>query len=102
MNRLVRSSLLILAAIMIFGVVGCHRESKLGIERIIAVEKDHATRISVTYKDKNGSYYKTSFHQSQTITDGTTTINPHDYLSGYGGKKSMVLYQTVSKNIKNT
>ena len=61
---------------------------KMGIEKIIAVEPHHATRITVVYKDKNGMYYRTSLHQSRIITDGFITINPHDYLIGYGDKKT--------------
>lgn len=50
---------------------------------IIAVENmQHGTRIRIIYKE----YAELNTHQSTSVTDGTTTVNPHDYLTGYGGK----------------
>ncbi|MDO8260377.1 MAG: hypothetical protein Q7T50_02660 [Candidatus Magasanikbacteria bacterium] len=90
MEKLGSSSLFMLVTCAVFfALVGCNEyPNRLGIEKIIAVEEHHATRIFVIYKDKNGSYYSDTIHQATTVTDGATTINPHDYLSLYGGKKS--------------
>jgi hypothetical protein len=46
----------------------------------------HATRIELVYKDPNGVIQERNIHQSEIVTDGTTVINPHDYLSTYEGK----------------
>lgn len=87
MKKLINSSFFILVAFVIFVLVGCNETNRLGMEKIIAVEEHHATRVFIIYKDKNGSYYNATIHQSNTVTDGITTINPHDYLSLYGGKR---------------
>lgn len=86
MKKLVCIFTLLTIALVLFNCGESH--PKLGIEKIIAVEPHHATRVLVVYKDKNGRYYTDTIHQSNSITDGTITINPHDYLAGYGGKKS--------------
>ena len=68
---------------------GCEEGSrKMGVEKFIAVEPNHGTRINIVYKDKNGMYYCKSLHQSSVTTDGFITINPHDYLISYGGGKA--------------
>ena len=60
---------------------------RLGMAKIIAVEPHHMTRVLVVYKDRNGLYYGTSVHQSNTISDGGVTINPQDYLFLYDGTR---------------
>jgi hypothetical protein len=78
----------VLVVLMAFMLASCDEcPKRLGIEKIIAVEPHHATRIFVIYKDKNGLYYRDTIHQSNIVTGGTTVINPHDYLSLYDGKK---------------
>lgn len=86
-----KSVLLILTAIMVvllyaFGS-GTTEPYKIN-GTIIGVQSQHDTRVYVLYKDKNEKIVKRSTHQSEIITDGVTTINPHDYLPGYGRKTS--------------
>ena len=64
-----------------------HSPRRLGIDYIVAVLPQHATRVIVVYRDKNGLMYDESLHQSNTETDGKIIVNPQDYLSLYGGKK---------------
>ena len=102
MKRLIGIFMFVLVLLMAF-VLTSYDESpkKLGIEKIIAIEPHHATRIFVIYKDKNGLYYSDTIHQSNTVTDGTTTINPHDYLSLYGGKKPYGLLPNCEKEYQD-
>ena len=76
-------SFLIIASLL----VGCSDgPRKLGIEKLIAVQPHSGSRVYVIYKDKNGLYYYASVHHAKKVTDGTITIDPHDYLLNYNGE----------------
>lgn len=50
--------------------------------KVVAVEKYHATRVWVVYKDRDGKYRKASLFQSDTINVFGTVVYADDYLSG--------------------
>lgn len=80
MKRLISIFIILIAALSFAGCNDGPRQ--LGIAKIIAVTPHHATRVVVIHKDKNGFYYADSIHHLSTVSDGTTTIHPHDYLDG--------------------
>ncbi len=50
---------------------------------ITAVLPINAKYISVVHNDKNGVPCTEQVFHSQTVTDGITTVNPHDYIPQY-------------------
>lgn len=56
---------------------------------IIAVEKYHATRVWVIYKDRDGKCRKESLFQSDTVNCFGTVVCAEEYLSGRKGYGSV-------------
>ena len=52
-------------------------------DTIIAVLHINAKYVTVVYNHKNGAPYSEQIFHGQTVTDGITTIDPHDYISPY-------------------
>jgi hypothetical protein len=50
---------------------------------IVGVLPQHATRVEIIYRSKNGDTLTRSVHYTEIITDGKTTVDPRNYLSGY-------------------
>lgn len=81
MRFLILFAIFLFLGLFVFLSCGEAKPERLGIEKIIAVEPHHATRVIVIFKDHNGLYYSESIHHSGSFSDGKVTINPSDYLS---------------------
>jgi hypothetical protein len=73
---------LVLLVIAVFAGCNDGSQKRLGMEKIVTVEPQHATRVIVVYKDKNGLYYEISLHHAFTEDDGYVKIDPREYLDG--------------------
>ena len=85
-KKIVGSIAVSIIAIGITFIFSDCNEKRLGPEKIISVHKHHATRIFITYKDRNGQTYKKTIHQSDKFRCGDIVIDPHDFLEIYGGE----------------
>lgn len=71
----------ILLAGIILATLACDNQQWKTME-IIAVEKYHATRVWVVYKDREGKCRRESLFQSDTVNCFGTVVFAEDYLSG--------------------
>jgi len=57
-------------------------------KKVIGVYPHHATRVYVRYESKSGSICERTVHQSNIFNCNDNSINPHNYLDLYGGRKT--------------
>ncbi len=76
--RLFAACFIVLIALSLLSCEVLYRQAT----KVVAVEKYHATRVWVVYKDCDGKYRKASLFQSDTINVFGAVIYADDYLSG--------------------
>lgn len=73
---------IVLSGLLAGLITGCSKDPKqMGVEEILAIEKDHQTRITIEYLDGNGKVYRTNIHKSNTFKCNDIEINPKDFLT---------------------